>query len=461
MDKKKLFLKLLLLLVAEIVLVFFITPAFNIFSLKFRFFVLLPLLVGLWSILPSDTKRTRIIPNVLILLAIFLVFFGVVNLLSSSTSSDSHSQIAKIHNDGDFSDSVIKVEALSDVPTVDREYAVTLASNLINSNQQYYETYRLGTECNLIYYKESYYRIIPVEYIDPLNFGGVPGYILVNVFNGETNFIKLENDNAIKYSPTSILDKDLSRYIRFKYPMELFGDENFEIDDNGHPYYIVPTLRSKSLFFGGEYVYGALVVDAVTGDIQKYTLNNLPEWIENVYDVERLMTEAKWHLDHEAGPSNFIMRSSENTPTTRYHLNSEYYIFGKDGEIYIYTEITLGPTYMNNIAFMLGNLRSGVLTYYSDYGISGYNAQIAAQSLYHENQYVPSRVLLLNIEENSVYYLTMKNHLEHPEQYAFINKYKEPFVFWVAGESVDEALRNYYKTLGKQYPYSIEYDEND
>lgn len=462
MIKKDFFLKFLLLLCIEIAFAFFFTPAFSPFSFKFWFLVVLPIILWLWSICPSKTKLYKITSTLLILLVTFLIFFGFIFLLSSGTSSEVHSQIAKIHNDGDFDDSVIEITSPTDIPLVDKEYAITLASNLINSNQQYFETYRLGTECNLIYYKESYYRILPLEYIDPLNLGGVPGYILVNVYSGETSFIKLENNNAIKYSPASILDKDLSRYIRFKYPTELFGDENFEIDDNGHPYYIVPTLRIKSVLFGGHYVYGALVVDAVTGDIQKYTtLDSIPKWVENVYDIERLMTEAKWHLDYDAGPSNFIMRSAENTPTTRYHLNSEYYMFGKDGEIYVYTEITLGPSYMNNIAFLLGNLRSGVLTYYSDYGISGYNAQIATQTLYPENQYVPSRVLLLNIEGNSVYYLTLKNHLEHPEQYAFVNKYKEPFVFWVAGETIDEALRNYYKTLGKKYPYSIEYDESN
>ena len=457
MVNKNFFFKLLLLICVEIAFAFFFTPAFNVLSFKFWFFIVLPPVLWFWNICPSETKLYKIASAILILLAILLVSSGLMFIISSGTSSEVHSQIAKISNDGVFEDSVIEITSPNDIPTIDKESAITLASNLISSNQQYFETYKLGTECNLIYYKESYYRILPLEYIDPLNFGGVPGYILVNIYNGETNFIKLENNNTIKYSPSSIFDKDLSRYIRFKYPTELFGDENFEIDDNGHPYYIVPTLKSTT--FSVNYVYGALVVDAVTGDIQKYTLANLPEWIENVYDVERLMTEAKWHIDFNVGPSNWLMRSAENTPATRYHNGSEYYVFGKNGEIYVYTGVTIGPSYMNNIAFLLGNLRTGELTYYSDYGISENNAQMAAQNLFLENQYVPSRVLLLNIEGNPVYYLTFKNHLEHPEQYAFVNKNK-PSVFCVTGESVDDALKNYYKMLGIKYPYSIEYDES-
>ena len=72
---------------------------------------------------------------------------------------------------------------------------------------------------------------------------------------------------------------------------------------------------------------------------------------------------------------------------------------------------------------------------------------------------MPSRVLLVNIEGNPAYYLTLKNHLNHAEQYAFVNK-NNP-VFFVAGKSVDEALRSYYQTIGIRYPHSIEYDENE
>lgn len=460
MNKKTFLPWLLFLLIIEAVLIFLFVPAINVFSLNFWFFHVFPAILWFWFASSSGSKLHTVASVLLVTFLALFVFFGGIHLVSDIDSSKSHSQIAKINNNGVFDNSVIEVNSPGEIPTIDKEAAITIASNLINSNQQYFETYRLGTECNLIYYKEDYYRIIPLEYIDPLNFGGVPGYILVNISNGEANFVKLEKDNAIRYSPSSILSKDLSRYIRFYYPTEIFGDENFEIDDNGHPYYIVPTLKLKSAFWGSHYVYGALVVDAVTGDIQKYSLENIPEWIENVYDVDRLMTEASWHLAYVNGSPNWYTSATDSKPTTRYHNSSEYYLFGKDGEILIYTGVTIGSSNMNNISFLLGNLRTGELTYYSDYGISEDNAQNAAINLFPENQYVPSRVLLLNIEGNPVYYLTLKNHLDNPEQFAFANKNK-PSVFCVTGETVDEALRNYYDMIGKKYPYSIEYDEND
>ncbi len=446
-------------LLIEAALLYFFKPALNIFSFIFWPTVLVPF-CSLLQFCFKKTKLKTLINTICSTLMVIFVLFVFIHSIGLEASTKSSSQIAKFSNDGEFSKSVIEITSPTDLPLIDKEAAFDIGSKLLTSNEQYAESYTLDSDVNLISYKDSAYMISPLEYNSFLNFDGIPGYILTNIYTGETEFIELSENTRIKYAPSAVLNQDLFRHLRFSYPFTILGDANFEIDNDGHPYYVVPTLAIKSVFLGNRYIKDVLVVDAVSGEIQKYSLSNVPEWVDNVYAVDRLMKEAKWHLDYNGSDHNVFL-SANNPPMTRYETDQEYFEFAMNGHIYVYTGIKLqyAESNRNNIAFILGNLRTGEITYYSDYGIAETDAQTAAINLFPEDQYVPSRVLLVNIEGNPAYYLTLKNHLNHAEKYAFVNKTNP--VFFVAGDSVDEALRSYYQTIGKRYPYSIEHDENE
>ena len=449
---------LLVFLLIEAVFLYCFTPALNIFTFKFWFFIIFPVCFALYVCFEKTPLKTIVITLCALLTLIFVVF-GLIHTIGASDSNETHSQIAKFNNDGKFTETVSELTSPADIPIVDKESAFEIGNKLIVSNEKYSQSYTLSSDVNLISYNNDNYMIMPLVHSIPFNFKGIPGYVLVNIHTSEAKLIELEGEKCINYAPSSPLNKDLFRHLRFNYPFTIFGDEQFEIDDNGQPYFIVPIFETKSAISGGRYIKEVLIVDAVSGEIKKYSLDNVPDWVDNVYSVERLMKEISWHLSYDRYATAFL--SANNPPITRYEYSNEYYEFIDNGDVCVYTGVKITyatDNHRNNVAFIVGNLKTGEVTYCSDYGIAESDAQTAAINLFPEDQYVPSRVLLVNIEGNPAYYLMLKNHLNHAEKYAFVNKTNP--VFFVAGDSVDEALRNYYQTIGKRYPYSIEYDQN-
>ncbi len=450
---------ILIFLLVEAVLLYCFTPTLNIFTFKFWLFIIFPVCFALYICFEETPLKTIVIILCASLTLLFVVF-GIIHTAGATDSNKTHSQISKFNNDGKLSECVNELTSPTDIPIVDKESAFDIGNKLIVSNEKYSQSYTLSSDVNLISYNEKDYMIMPLVHSTPFNFKGIPGYVLVNIHTGEAELVELNADKCINYAPSSPLNNDFFRHLHFNYPFTIFGDEQFEIDDNGHPYFIVPTFETKSAIYGGRYVKDVLIVDAVTGEIKKYSLDNVPDWVDNVYSVERLMKEIDWHLSYDRETTAFL--SANNPPITRYEYSNEYYEFICDDTAYVYTGVKITyatDNHRNNIAFVIGNLKTGEVTYCSDYGISESDAQTAAINLFPEDQYVPSRVLLVNIEGNPAYYLTLKNHLNHAEKYAFVNKTNP--VFFVAGDSVDEALRSYYQMIGKRYPYSIEHDENE
>lgn len=456
MTKKKILIRTLFLILAEVLLWYLFTPAFNLFEPSFYFCILIPVAIFVFSFFTFKTTIEKIITALTLVFATFMLIVGLSHLSLNDSSSKMHSDIAKVKTDGTFAETLLEIDSPFELPTIDKDAAIVIASNLLKEHVEYTEYFTIDAECNLISYNESHYFVLPLKYVNPFNFSGIPGYVLINVYTGNAKLVELEN--PIYYSPNAYLNQELIRHLRFSYPFEIFGNENFEIDDNGHPYYVVPITKIRSVTYGGKYIKKILVVDAVTGEIQEYTLDKIPNWIDNVYDIERIMNEAEWYLDYNSSNLSWFALTSDSNIVTRYQTNNEYYLFGKDEHVYIYTGVTLSNSSINNIAFMIGNLRTGELIYCYDYGIGENSAKTGTTHFFLENQYVPSNVLLVNIEDNPVYYLMLKNHLNNTERYAFINQ-NTPSAFLVSGETVDEALRNYYQMIGKSYP-DIELNEN-
>ena len=71
---------------------------------------------------------------------------------------------------------------------------------------------------------------------------------------------------GIKYSPTELFNEKLIRHLRFQYPTAIMDTSNFEIDDEGHPYWITPVLDKTIGLFGGTDVKGAIITDALNGE---------------------------------------------------------------------------------------------------------------------------------------------------------------------------------------------------
>ena len=101
----------------------------------------------------------------------------------------------------------------------------------------------------------------------------------------------------------------LYRYVRFQYPTEMFGVAAFELDDDGDPYWIVPTVNMRIGLFGGEDYDGAILVDACTGETTKYDrAESVPTWCDKVYTADLVYDQLGYYgqLPREASCNSLI-----------------------------------------------------------------------------------------------------------------------------------------------------------
>ena len=65
------------------------------------------------------------------------------------------------------------------------------------------------------------------------------------------------------------------------YATTAFTDWTFEINDSGHPYYVVITYEKKVDYYGSD-ANGVITIDVQTGEIKSYNINEIPSWIDRV-----------------------------------------------------------------------------------------------------------------------------------------------------------------------------------
>jgi hypothetical protein len=78
------------------------------------------------------------------------------------------------------------------------------------------------------------------------------------------------------------------------YNTYLLDNPTLEINDQGLPFYTV-TLLSPRLGWTFMAPAGVLVINAHTGQISRYDLNDVPDWVDRVYSQQLARTIANWY----------------------------------------------------------------------------------------------------------------------------------------------------------------------
>ena len=86
------------------------------------------------------------------------------------------------------------------------------------------------------------------------------------------------------------MNENLYRKLRFSYLTEIFGEASFEIDNEGNPYWIVPTLKYTGVGLKKE-VSGVIILDPKTGSSKKYNAGEIPSWVDHVYPSDLIIEE--------------------------------------------------------------------------------------------------------------------------------------------------------------------------
>lgn len=344
--------------------------------------------------------------------------------------------------DGDFTTDVAELN-MSQIPVVDRDTAFRLGSRKLGEMTELVSQFEIEPNYTQINYKGSPYRVTPLTYADPIKWlynmsKGLPAYITVDMVNQDTELVWLES--GMRYSPGEYFFRNIYRYIRFQYPTKMFETVSFEIDDNGIPYWVAPTITYRIGWWDGKDINGAILVNAVTGESQYYTKDEVPTWIDQLYTSDLIMEQLDDNGRFQNGYINSIF-GQRNVRRTTYGYN----YLAIDDDVYLYTGMSSVTADESNIGFVLVNLRTKDTKFYAVPGATEYSAMESAKGQVQHLGYNATFPLLLNISDRPTYFISLKDAAGLVKMYAFVDVKQYQIVG--TGSTVDEAKENYRNTL--------------
>ena len=405
-------------------------------------------------------KRRSIVSIVVI--AILIAIVGVGTAISSVIlRAKSYSQIISVDESKTFSEEIEEADFKS-VPVLDNAAASVLANRTlgdlaaINKVSQF----EVAPSLTQINYKGSPVKLATLAYGDVFKWfkntrEGLPGYIIVNMVTQKAELVTLEEGSYIKYSPNEHFSKYLMRHVRFAYPTYIFDTARFEIDEAGKPYWIVPVLDKTIGMFGGTDVKGLVMVDAVTGEMNEYTIDEAREskelqWIDGIYSASLLVEQFNYYGQYQKGFINSILGQDGVRLTTE---GSNF--LAQNDDVYLYTGVTSAGNDQAIIGFVLVNMRTKDASFYAVSGAKENSARSSAQGEVQDYAYNATFPILLNISGEPTYFMSLKDKDNLVKRYAMVNV--ENYQVVVTGTTIAECTDAYVKKL-KQNNININVD---
>ena len=349
---KRNLLAIIITLFISFILYYLILPPINIHSILFWVFLMVVLGVyTLTSLCAKSADKIEIfvsskkIPSFKdfrIYLVIFIIFTAIVAMILlvdiiSSPLFNSKKYYERITiTEGDFTKDVEAVD-FNKLALLDKDSSLKLGDRVMGQMTDLVSQFDVSNLYTQINYRDTIIRVTPLEYSGLIKYftnkkNGIPGYITVNSVNGEAKLVRLEK--GMKYVPSAILNEDLYRRLRFSYPTEIFGDISFEIDENGNPYWIAQTITYKAIGLRKE-VSGIVVLDPTDGSSKKYSVSEIPTWIDHVYSADLIINQVNDWGKYKNGFLNSIFGQKEVVNTTEGY---NYLVMNDD--VYLYSGIT-------------------------------------------------------------------------------------------------------------------------
>lgn len=348
----------------------------------------------------------------------------------------------------DFSKDIAEM-SISQIPVVDRDTAERLGLRKIGEVVELVSQFNVSSYYSQINYDDKPFRVSPLEYAGFLKWfsnknEGIPYYVSIDMATQETNLISLKE--GMKYSPSEYFARDLKRHIRFAYPTKMFENLSFEIDDNGHPYWVMSYYTYTIGIVGGKDIEGIILVDAVTGEMTDYSVSEIPQWIDLAYSPELLIEQADNWGSLENGFLNSVFVQKGVVVTTE-----GYNYVAVDDDVWLYTGITSVAGDESNIGFILINMRTKQAKTYMINGAEEYSAMESAEGQIQEKGYVATFPILLNVADRPTYFISLKDNAGLVKQYAFVSvaDYQKVGVASTIADA-DAAYRNALGLSGKE-----------
>lgn len=381
------------------------------------------------------------------IIVIVILFINVINM--PFFNSKAYYNRIKINEEHEFAKDIPEVD-FNALPLLDKVSSQKLGDRVMGQMPELVSQFTVSNLYTQINYNNDIVRVTPLEYANVVKYftnrkEGVTGYIILNSITGKSELIKL--DKGMKYMPSALFNENLERALRFRYPTQIFGKPNFEIDNDGRPYWIVPTLKYAGVGIRKE-VTGAILFDPVTGKSEKYKVGNVPSWVDHVFPSELIIEQTNDWGAYKRGFFNSIFGQKGMVATTEGY---NYTVMNDD--VYLYTGITSVGSDESNIGFILTNLRTKETNFYAVSGAEEYSAMASAEGQVQQMKYKSSFPLLINLNNKPTYLLSLKDNAGLVKMYAFVDVVDyQKVVVTDAKHGIETAANNYLSETGAITP---------
>lgn len=389
----------------------------------------------------KSSKKT--VKRVAIIAAACILLVLITSFITSSrvTRASDYQSMLKV-TEADFASDIAELP-LSQIPVVDRDVAARLSQRKLGEVVELVSQFTVGDYYSQINYGEKPFRVTPLEYDGIIKWfankdEGIPYYVTVDMATQETKLVELAE--GMKYSPSEYFSRDLQRHIRFAYPTKMFEELSFEINDEGHPFWVMSYYEYTFGLFGGKDIAGIILVDAVSGEMTDYEIDEVPQWIDRVYSADMIIEQADNWGSLREGYFNTLFAQKNMIVTT-----DGYNYVALEDDVWLYTGITSVVSDESNIGFILVNMRTKEARTYSINGAEEYSAMHSAEGEVQEKGYNATFPILVNVEDVPSYFLSLKDHEGLVKMYAYVSV-KDYHIVGV-GDTIEAARGEYLRKL--------------
>ena len=461
-SKKAIIVAIIVLVVVILAAYWWFHPPINIHSVDTWFFIavfiLLPtfLFFRVRSSNYKEGKGKRAVRNegkaktfkALSFIPVAIACVGIIGaLMSLSLFPGNAAKYAMVLNtvDHDFASDIQEVN-YSEIPVIDRDSAILLGNREMGSIPEYVSQFEISSLYSQINYQGTPVRVSPLGYADLFKWftnrsSGIPAYALVDMTTQDAQIVTL-GDNAIFYSQSEPLARNIDRYVQLKYPFYMFDEKSFEIDEDGHPWWICPVQKRTIGLFGGTTIDRVVMVNATTGECTDISIDEVPEWVDRAYPAELLIEQYNWSGAYKDGWLNSWLGQKnvvQTTPGTDGNVGYNY--IAKDDDVWVYTGVTSATADNSIVGFVLVNQRTAESHFYSVAGATEESAMQSAEGQVQNLRYTATFPLLINVANQPTYFMALKDSAGLVKKFAMIDIQRYQNV--AVGDTVAECQKSY------------------
>ncbi len=260
------------------------------------------------------------------------------------------------------------------IPWIDEAYASVLGDKLIGTLGAVGSSVELGEYVRQDVNGELFF-VAPILHAGfwkyNANPSGTQGYVMVSMT--DDNDVRLMSDYRIRVQPSghAAWGDQLERIVWQAAPTRTTCECKFEVDDNLHPWWVVPLEEPQIGLWAGPDITGVVLVDATDGkNVQVYDVDDVPTWVDRIYPSTLIERQLQNWGQYSNGFWNTwfgkvgMLQSDEGNVVV--YSNDDCYLFD--------SLTSYGGADESTVGFVLTNLRTKEVVHFSLAGATEFAA---------------------------------------------------------------------------------------